>query len=111
MGGFPLSARRYLQAVTPPDDIVTGGRPKLWGYGIGYIARLARVSRRAVRRARAKGLDASSPVKVVAYALTKRGQPDAARAALALLEGGDDMTPIVTGAAVTEAVRSAGERG
>jgi hypothetical protein len=75
-----MSRRRYLQAVTPPDDKVTGGRPKLYAYGLGFIAMRAGVSSRAVRRAVSSGkLDPTEPFSVVAYALDKRGHCEAAR--------------------------------
>ncbi len=81
-----MSARRYLQTVTPPDNEVTGGRPKLYAYGLGYVAELARVTRRSVRRAVEDGrLDPSDPVSMVSYALTMRGHRDTADAARAAL--------------------------
>lgn len=87
MGGILLSRRRYLQSVTPPDNEVTGGRPKLFAYGLGYIAMMAGVSDRAVRRAMSSGkLDPTCPFEVVAYALCKRGHPDIADAARAAME-------------------------
>ncbi len=81
-----MSHRRNVQAVTSPDDKITGGRPKLWAYGMGYLAGLARVTRRSVRRAIEDGrLVPNDPVGSVCYALVTRGHralAESVRAAL-----------------------------
>lgn len=76
--------RRRLAGVTA-QDTDTGGRPRLWAYGYGWIAEVAGVSREQVRQAAKSDLDASDPVEAVCWALERRGAPAVAKMVRAVL--------------------------
>ena len=77
--------RRRLAGVTL-DDRSTAGRPRLWAYGMRWIARVGDVQVATVRRAvaavggEAPRLDPGDPIEVVAWALERRGAPSLAAA-------------------------------
>ena len=74
-----MTRARHLVELRP-EDAPRRARTPLWAYGIGYLARIAKRSRKTVSRAKAK-VDLGDPVQAVAWALARK-QPDLADAVL-----------------------------
>jgi len=70
--------RRRLAGVTPQDRS-TAGRPRLYGYGYGWIAAAAGCTRAVVRQAVSEGgLDPSDPARALAWVLDRLGERELA---------------------------------
>lgn len=80
MIGKKRSPTRSLAWTAPEDSKVTGGRPLLFAFGLGYLARISARARRTVREAMSgsdsgHGLPLHDPVEAVAWAIARRGKP------------------------------------
>ncbi len=86
--------RRRLAAITVEDQIEkekmpasgvpkSKGKPKLYGYGHGYLCRIGDTVRRGtVSDAFKRGIPLSDPIMAIAWGLARRGKNELARAVL-----------------------------